>query len=167
MVLGNYVLVTNYLGGISMIIVVTEVKNENEELIGYNIQRVDEESGDVENIRRNDFSAEDISELMNTLIVGFFEENTDTDSVNIDVEKLDSLVGSVADKCNVFEDIFYDYNTDSAGDFVYLLLNEDRTNGADDNSDLYSQDDIVSLKSKITTAVLCVLLENTGVVMVD
>lgn len=124
---------------------------------GYNIQRVLSDNS-IENISRNTFTYNDIVELVRYVIITFGVDNDR--KYKIFEDKLDLLVSEVCDYCNIFEYLFYDVDIQDNGDFIYSLA----TDYDKEESEYFSDEDILNIKNIVLNSVASVLLDITNII---
>ena len=126
---------------------VTKVENGE----GFYIQRVTDDS--VKNISRNNFKTEDIIDLIKDTIVKIALLD-DSDEFTYDDVKLADLAMEVAEECNIWEDVFYDIdsNLKESGEleFIYALTFD---GDVTEDSEIFSSEDL-----KKFTHIICLAL---------
>lgn len=135
---------------------VTKVENGE----GFYIQRVIDDS--IENISRNNFKMNDVLDLIKDTIVKI--ALNDIDESTYDDVKLADLAVEVAIECNIWEDVFYDVdsNLDESGDleFIYALTFDDDVT---EDSEIFSSEDLEKFKHTICLSLARLMINSRDI----
>lgn len=135
---------------------VTKVENGE----GFYIQRVIDDS--VENISRNNFKMKDVLDLIKDTIVKI--ALNDIDEFTYDDVKLADLAVEVAEECNIWEDVFYDIdsNLNESGEleFIYALTFD---GDVTEDSEIFSSEDLEKFKHTVCLSLARLMINSRDI----